>query len=172
MIDHDDSADPASQVISSARATEQAIQQLCRTTLTRPSMAPAEVDIVLAHLADAAAALPQAASQLGDILAQASDRVLEMDNLTEIEDPDVAIDIARVHLDGVRDAALDVYRLLNAARNETAHIAVAGRPTEDTDDIMQDTPKVLRPENRQPPTLVKAVDPARASGGDVGSGRR
>lgn len=160
MDDHDDLADPASQVISSARATEQAIQQLCRTTLTRPSMAPAEVDIVLAHLADAAAALPQAASQLGDILAQAKeDRVLEMDNLTEIEDPDVAIDIARVHLDGVRDAALDVYRLLNAARNETAHIAVAGRPTEDTDDIMQDTPKVLRPENRQPPTLVEGGGP-------------
>ena len=152
--DHEDPVDPVSQAISSARATEQAIQQLCRTTLTRPSMAPAEVDIVLAHLADAAAALPQAASQLGDILAQAKeDRVLEMDNLTEIEDPDVAIDTARVHLDGVRDAALDVYRLLNAARNETAHIAVAGRPTEETDDIMQDTPKVPRPEHRQPPTV-------------------
>ena len=129
MNDHDDPVDPVSQAISSARATEQAIQQLCRTTLTRPSMAPAEVDIVLAHLADAATALPQAASQLGDILAQSKeDRVLEMDNLTEIEDPDVAIDTARVHLDGVRDAALDVYRLLNAARNETAHIAVAGPP--------------------------------------------
>ena len=154
MNDHDDSAEPVSQVISSARATEQAIQQLCRTTLTRPSMAPAEVDIVLAHLADAAAALPQAASPLGDILAQTKeDRVLEMDNMTEIEDPDVAIDTARVHLDGVRDAARDVYRLLNAARNETAHIAVAGRPTEETDDIVQDTPKVPRPEHRQPPTV-------------------
>ena len=108
-------------------------------------MAPAEVDIVLAHLADAAAALPQAASQLGDILAQAKeDRVLEMDSLTEIEDPDVAIDTARVHLEGVRDAALDVYRLLNAARNETAHIAVAGRLLEDTGEIMQDSPKVPR----------------------------
>ena len=112
-------------------------------------MAPAEVDIVLAHLADAAAALPQAASQLGDILAQAKeDRLLEMDNLTEIEDPDVAIDTARVHLDGVRDAALDVYRLLNAARNETAHIAVAGRLLENADEIMQGTPKAPRPENR------------------------
>lgn len=154
MNDHDDSADPVSQAIRSARAAEQAIQQLCRTTLTRASMAPAEVDIVLSHLADAAAALPQAASQLGDILVQAKeDRVLEMDNLTEIEDPDVAIDTARVHLDGVRDAALDVYRLLNAARNETAHIEVAGRPMEETDDIMQDTPKVSRSENRQPPTV-------------------
>jgi hypothetical protein len=91
-------------------------------------MAPAEVEIVLAQLADAAAALPQAALQLGDIFAQAKeDRVLEMENLTEFEDPGVAIDTARVHLEGVRDAAPDVYRLLNAARNETAHIAVAGR---------------------------------------------
>ena len=85
--------------------------------------------------------------------------MLEMDNLTKIEDPDVAIDTARVHLDGVRDAALDVYRLLNAARNETAHIAVAGRPTEETDDIMQDTPKVPRPEHRQPPTLMGGGGP-------------
>ncbi len=34
-------------------------------------MTPAEVDIVLAQLADAAAAPPQAARRLGDILAQA-----------------------------------------------------------------------------------------------------
>jgi hypothetical protein len=80
MNDHDAPADQASQMISSARATEHAIQHVCRTTVTRPSMTPAEVDIVLAHLADAAAALPQTARQLGDILAQAEeDHVLEMD---------------------------------------------------------------------------------------------
>lgn len=155
MNDHDDSADPVSPAISSARATEQAIQQLCRTTLTRPSMAPAEVDIVLSHLADAAAALPQAAGQLGDILAQTKeDHVLEMDSLTEIEDSDLAIDTARLHLDGVRDAALEVYRLLDAAHNQTAHIAVADLFAEDTEANTQDSSLIVpRPENRQPPPL-------------------
>ena len=78
-------------MISSARAAEHAIQHLCRTTLSRPSLTPAEVDVVLAHLADAVAALPQASRQLGDILVQAKeDHVLEMDTLTETEDPDLA----------------------------------------------------------------------------------
>lgn len=63
--------DQASQVVGSARAAEDAIQHLCRTTLTRPSMTPAEVATVMAHLADAAAALAQAARQLGDILKRA-----------------------------------------------------------------------------------------------------
>ncbi len=91
-------------------------------------MTPAEVDIVLAHLTAAAAALPQAARQLGDILAQArQDHVLEMDTLTETQDPDLAIDTARNHLDGVSEAALGLYRLLDVAHNETAHIAVTDR---------------------------------------------
>ena len=84
-------------------------------------MAPAEVDIVMAHLADAAAALPQAARQLSDILAQAKDdHLLEMDTITEIDDPDLAIAAARLHLDGVGEAALGLYRMLDAVRNETA----------------------------------------------------
>ena len=101
MEDHDAPVDEASQVISSARAAEHAIQHLCRTTLSRPSMTPAEVDVVLAHLADAVAALPQAARQLGDILAQArQDHVLEMDTLTETQDPDLAVETARLHRHG------------------------------------------------------------------------
>lgn len=123
MPDHEAPMDQAGQVISSARAAENAIQQLCRTTLTRPSMTPAEVDTVLAHLAEAVAALPQAARQLGDILAQTKDdHALETDNLTDIEEPDLAIDAARLHLDGVGEAALGLYRQLDAAHNETAHI--------------------------------------------------
>ena len=60
-------------------------------------MTPAEVDVVLAHLADAVAALPEAALQLGDILAQAKEvHVLEMDTLTETEDLDLAIDTAGI----------------------------------------------------------------------------
>ena len=155
MPDHDASTDETSQVISAARAAEHAIQHLCRTTLTRPSMTPAEVDVVLAHLADAAAALPQAARQLGDILAQTkANHVLEMDTLTEIEDPDLAIDAARLHLDGAGEAALSLYRLLDAAHNETAHIAIVDRLAKHTDEHAPETPPLLpRPENRQPPPV-------------------
>ena len=155
MNDYDASADEASQVISSARAAEHAIQHLCRTTVSRPSMTPAEVDTVLAHLTAAAAALPQAARQLGDILAQAkADHVLEMDTLTETQDPDLAIDTARLHLDEVGEAALGLYRLLNAAHNHAAHVAVTDRlahhPDEDAPGI---TSPVSRPEDRQPPLM-------------------
>lgn len=128
MYDHHTAGDQASQVIDGARAAEHAIQHLCRTQLTRPNMTPAQVDIVLAHLAAAAAALPQAARQLGDILEHAkSDYVLEMDNLTEINDPDLAIDTARLHLDGASEAAIRLYRRLDAAHNATAHIATFDR---------------------------------------------
>jgi len=145
--------DQAVQVISFARVAEHAINHQCRTTLSRPSMTPAEVDTVLAHLAAAAAALPQAARQLGDILEQTKDdHVLEMDTLTETEDPDLAIDAARLHLDGAADAALGLYRLLDAAHNETAHIAVTDRlahhPEGDAPGI---TSPVSRPEDRKPP---------------------
>jgi hypothetical protein len=74
--------------------------------MTRPGMTPADVDIVLAHLADVAAALPQAARQLGDILEQTKeDHVLGMDTLTETHDPHLAIDAARLRLAEVGEAA-------------------------------------------------------------------
>jgi len=70
---------PAAAAMESARVVAEALQDLCRTTSIRPSMTPAEVDLVLAHLAEAAAALPQAARQLSDVLDQARDgHVLEM----------------------------------------------------------------------------------------------
>lgn len=50
-----------------------------------------------------------------------------MDTLTETEDPDLAIGTVRLHLDAVREPALGLFRTLDAARHETAHIAVAGR---------------------------------------------
>ena len=100
MTDHDDPADAAGHVIGSARAAEQAIQHLCRTTLTRPCMAPAEVDTVLANLAAAAAALPQVARQLRDILEAREDHVPEVDNQTDVQDPNFVIDTARHHLKG------------------------------------------------------------------------
>lgn len=153
-MNHDDaSPDAASRVISSARAAEQAIQQLCRTTASRPSMTPAEVDIVLAHLAEVAAALPQAARQLGDILEEAKqDNVLEMDTLTQVEDPDLAIDTARRHLGAVSGPAVTLYRLLDAAHNQTAHIAVADRHVKHPEEAAPPiTSPVRRPEDRQRP---------------------
>lgn len=77
-------------------------------------MAPAEVDILLAYLADAAVALPQAARQLGDVRTQAKEGdVFGMDPDRD-QGPRPTIETVRLHLDGVPDAALDVYRLLNA----------------------------------------------------------
>jgi hypothetical protein len=91
MREHPRSAFDAAEVIDHARAAEKAIQQLCRATLGRSGMTPADVDIVVAHLAVVAAALPQAARQLGDLLAQANnDYVLQMDNVTETADLDLA----------------------------------------------------------------------------------
>ena len=131
------------------------MQQLCRATLTRPSMTPAEVDTVLANLAAATAALPQLANQLSDILERARDEhVLQMDTLTETEDPHLAIGTARLHLDAVREPALGLYRALDAARNETAHIAVADRAVKHTRRLQLHPPlPVDRPEERQPPTM-------------------
>jgi hypothetical protein len=168
MNDSDASADGASRVISSARAAEQAIQHLCRTTLSRPSMTPTEVDVVLSNLADAAAALPQAARQLGDILTQAKeDHVLKMDSLTETADPNLAIDTARRLLDGVREPALSLHRLLDAAHNETAHIAVTDRLVEHPE---EDPPSATSPDPGQrtgSPRRWVATEPDRVFDGDV-----
>lgn len=155
MSEHTDPAGEATEVISCARAAENAIQQLCRATLSRPSMTPAEVDTVLAYLAAATAALPQVANQLGDILEQARDEhLLQMDSLTETEDPDLAIGTARLLLDAVREPALGLFRTLDAARNETAHIAVADRAVKHTRGLELHLPSLVdRPEERQPPTM-------------------
>lgn len=61
----------AAVIIDHARTAADALQQLCRAAVARPSMTPADVDVALAHLAAAVAALPQAASQLSDILERA-----------------------------------------------------------------------------------------------------
>lgn len=138
--------------INHARAAENAIQQLCRATLARPGMTPADVDIVAAHLTAVAAVLPQATRQIGDILAQINnDYVLQMDNLAETADPDLAIETARLHLDAAREPALDLYRLLDAAHQETAHIAVTDQlPNQPGDPLQTFASLARRPEDRQP----------------------
>ncbi|MCY7399707.1 MAG: hypothetical protein LH477_01870 [Nocardioides sp.] len=166
--DHDASADKASQAISSARAAEHAIQHLCRTTLSRPKMTPAEVDVVLAHLADAAAALPQAARQLGDILEQTKDdHVLKMDTLTEIEDPDLAIDTARHH------PSTGSVQPLSASIGASTPLTTR-RPTSLSPTGSQTTPKRTRRASRRrshgqrtdSPRPWGAAEPDRAFGDD------
>ena len=155
MSEPTESAEDAVSVLDRARTTENAVQQLCRATLTRPSMTPAEVDVVLAHLAAAAAALPQVARQLGDILEQSKhDHVLKMDAMTEAEDPDLAIDTARLHLGEVSELAIGLYRLLDAAHQETAHVAVTDQLANQPADLPQGFTSVARrPEERQPPPM-------------------
>lgn len=124
-------------------------------------MTPAEVDTVLANLAAATAALPQVANQLSDILKQAKDEhVLQMDTLTETEDLHLAIRTAQLHLDAVHEPALGLLRTLDAARNQTAHIAVAHRAAKHTRGLELHPPlPVDRPEERQPPTMGAASAP-------------
>jgi hypothetical protein len=142
------------EMTESARAAADAIQQLCRATLSRPAMTPAEVDVVLGHLAAAAAALPQTARQLGDILEQAADHyMLQMDALTETVDPGLAIETARLHLDALNEPALEVHCNLAAARHETAHISSVATPGRAMRGVPHhNTPLVPRPEDRPPPT--------------------
>ena len=77
-----------------------------------------------------------------------------MDSLTETEDPHLAIGTAQLHLDAVREPALGLYRALDAARNETAHIAVADRAINHSRGLQLHPPSpVPRPEERQPPAM-------------------
>ena len=115
--------DEADTSLAAARAVEDATQDLCRATVARPMLTPSEVDVVLAHLAAAAAALPQAYAQLSEILDDAkSDQVLETDGMADTDDPTLAVDTARMHLDEARDAAVALHKLLDAAHAQTAHV--------------------------------------------------
>lgn len=56
------------EAVDAARAAANAVQQLCLVMLIRPSMTPAEVDLVMADLVEATVALTQTTKQLDDIL--------------------------------------------------------------------------------------------------------
>ena len=142
----------ADEVFDAARSVEDQIRRLCRASLPRPNLTPAEVDVVLTHLTAAAGALPQTVSQLGDILGRAHHHyALEMDTLTPAQDPHLAIDTARLHLKAVRELAFDLYRLLDAAHNQTAHISARSTPAETMEDRSA-PPAARRPEDCRPPT--------------------
>ena len=153
MNDADSRDKYVDEVIDCARAVETAIRRLCRASRSRPRMTPADVSAVLADLAAATAALPQVAGQLGDILNRAKeDYLLTMDATADGGDPARAVETARLHLKAIRGPALDLNRLLDAAHNETAHIAAIDRPVGLGWRDANDTSRVRRPEERRPPS--------------------
>lgn len=137
-------------ILDSAQEAEHAIRSLARMTIDRPGLAPADIDLVIAHLASAVAALPQAATQLSDMLhLTQNDWHLTMDTMSDTHDPSIAIDTARLHLYAMRRPAIEIYRHLDAAHQETAHIGAtdAFEPR-----APQPAPRFIRPEHRQPPS--------------------
>lgn len=116
---------PGPEVIDCARAAEHAVRRLAHLTIHQPTLTPADVDSVLAHLAETVAALPQVAVQLAEILDRSRDtHLLSMDDMSSTVDPDIGIDTARLHLDATREPALALYRVIDATRNQTAHIRI------------------------------------------------
>jgi hypothetical protein len=113
----------ADEIRKKARAAADAIEDLCRLTISSPNLTPAAVSDTLANLSTLAAALPQVAAQLGRILEQATqEQQLEMDGMTEETDPRMAIDVARFQLEEVREVGVDLHKRLDIAFNSTAHI--------------------------------------------------
>jgi hypothetical protein len=152
MEDADSRNQFVDEVKDCARAVETSIHRLCRASASRPRMTPADVSSLLADLAAATAALPQVATQLGDILKRATDDyLLKMDAAADGDDPAGAVETARLHLKAIRSPALDLSRLLDAAHEETAHISATERPVRLARRDTEDTSRVRRPEERRPP---------------------
>lgn len=145
--------DAAADLVDCARRAEDAIRRLAHLALQEPALTPAEVDVVLSHLAEAVAGLPQVASQLGNILHRSRDiHLLAMDGMTADTDPNLAVDTARLHLDAVREPAVETYRHLNAGRNASAHIRATPRIA-DSYDTPAESGRAdrSRPEEWRPP---------------------
>lgn len=149
MYDDTERCGDRAEILDCTREAEDAIRSLARITIHRPSLTPADIDVVLAQLADAVAALPQAAAQLSDMLEQAHDNFdLAMDTMTDADDPAIAIGTARLHIDAARAPAIELYRHLDAAHNQTAHISAIDRRGQEAD---HESPRVRHPEHRHPP---------------------
>jgi hypothetical protein len=145
------------EILDCARQAEDALRRLARITIDRPSRTPADIDAVIASLAEAVAALPQAVSQLGDMLRNTQeDWHLSMDSMSGTRDPSVAIDTAGLHLDVVRRAALEVHRHLDAAHQDTAHIAAEERWVPG---VLEPPRPAQRPDHRPPPPSRRPLRP-------------
>lgn len=110
-----------------AEAACQHIHGFNRATLGERNQTPAQTAEQVAQLAAAAAALPQAFAQLSMLLDEAlASQILTMDSLSTESDPAMAVGVARLHLDEARGHAVDLFKLLDAAHQSTAHIISAG----------------------------------------------
>ena len=110
-----------------AEAACQHIHGLNRATRWERDQTPAQIAEQVAQLAAAAAALPQAFAQPSLLLDEAlASQILSMDSLSAESDPAMAVGVARLHLDEARGYAVDLFKLLDAAHQSTAHIISAG----------------------------------------------
>ena len=132
----------------SAADADNAVIRLAHQLASNPAATPADVDVILAHLANTVATLPQVSQRLALVLDRPqSTWELSMDEMTSTTDPDVAVATARAHLDALDQPLRETYRHLNAARNEAAHIRA--NPPEDYD--QPTTRSRPRPEERDAP---------------------
>lgn len=122
--DHaDQTLDEAAESVSAARAIEDATQDLCRATLSRPVVMPSVVDVVLAHFAAAAAASPRhTPSFRRSSRTPRTTRSSRPDAMADTDDPTLVVDTARLHLEQAQEAALALHQLIDAAHAQTAHI--------------------------------------------------
>ncbi len=144
---------PSEQLNQYAQQAEHAIRRLAHLTLAEPDLTPAEIEVVLSHLAETIAALPQVATQLGGALNRSHDtHHLAMDGMTATTDPNLAVDIVCHHLMELREPAVQTYRHLDAARCEAAHISATPLDGDlDTAAQLHAANRNPRPKHLQPP---------------------
>jgi hypothetical protein len=134
-------------ILDCAREAEDAIRRLARITIDRPTLAPADIDLVIAHRGGRRGS--PSATQLADMLHRAQhDWHLTMDTMSDTHNHSIAIDTARLHLVAIRRAAVEIYHHLDVAHQETAHVCATDPLELQTS---ESTRRSTRPEHRQPP---------------------
>lgn len=145
----DATSDAIDELVVCASQAEDAIRQLARLTLQAPTLAPADIDRILGHLAETIAAIPQVTTQLSQTLDRSGDSYdLAMDGMTITTDPDLAIDTARLHLHEARHPALLTYR---ASTPPAPKSPTSAPPRATTWTKVQPRSLPRRLEDRQPP---------------------
>lgn len=151
-----ETTDPGVELADCARRAEDAVRRLAHLTMNGPDLTPAGIELVLAHLAETVATLPQVATQIARILERCSEtHELSMDEMGAGTSASLAIRVARSCLEAMRDPAVEAYRRLNTARNQITHIRAT--PYDDiaktgwTAGPTADPVRPQRHENRPPP---------------------
>lgn len=151
MYGDPDHTDELDDIADCARAAEDGVRRLARLTIHRPSMASADIDVVLAELAGAIAALPQAVAQLGDMLENSNDAfALTWTPRSTSTTPLMPSTWHACTSTRSANPPSRIHRHLDAAHQWTAHIVADDR----VDDVAEHAaPATRRPEHRQAPTL-------------------